>query len=379
MSLGSTSVMAPRATPTASAQTWSSRAARVVVLVVTGPLFPTATRSPQRLPQIVAHPAGDAGRRDQSGWCDAAASHARTHRRHRRRAARLLVRGSVRGGAWVTRRVGDVRARGAANEIGMVRLFDLHALSCAGDTLIAIGLAGTIFFNVPLGEARSKVALYLLDHDGAVRAAGPGGRPAARPLPARPPVRPGRHHAGPGLPGLRRSPTTCSASASIRPRSACWRCPGRTAWPAPPPCPGCCPRAIGLSQVGARASVYGTFAGALVAPIGLAAFWFGPQWPLRVAVGHLPGRHGHRAAAAAAGRLRPAGGGAAPVPHHAAPAPRHRPPAVRPAGGRHADRQRQLPLPVRLPAALLRLRDQGRTTWTPPSSAGTSAARARWR
>ncbi|HEU4348359.1 MAG TPA: MFS transporter, partial [Actinoplanes sp.] len=78
------------------------------------------------------------------------------------RAVRMLVRGSLRGGAWATRRVGDVRARGAANEIGMVRLFDLHALSCAGDTLIAIGLAGTIFFNAPLGDARSKVALYLL-------------------------------------------------------------------------------------------------------------------------------------------------------------------------------------------------------------------------
>jgi hypothetical protein len=43
------------------------------------------------------------------------------------------------------------------------------------------------------------------------------------------------------------------------------------------------PQGIGLSQVGARASVYGTFAGAVVAPIGVAAFWFGPQWPLRVA------------------------------------------------------------------------------------------------
>src|SRR5918998_2534166 len=78
------------------------------------------------------------------------------------RAVRMLVRGSLRGSVWATRRVGDARARGAANEVGMVRLFDLHAVSCAGDTLIAIGLAGTIFFNVPLGEARSKVALYLL-------------------------------------------------------------------------------------------------------------------------------------------------------------------------------------------------------------------------
>ena len=72
------------------------------------------------------------------------------------RALRMLVRGGVRGGAWATRRVGSARAKGAANEAGMVRLFDLHALSCAGDTLIAIGLAGTIFFSVPLDEARSK-------------------------------------------------------------------------------------------------------------------------------------------------------------------------------------------------------------------------------
>ena len=41
------------------------------------------------------------------------------------KALRMLVRGSVRGSAWATRRVGDARARGAANEIGMVRLSPL--------------------------------------------------------------------------------------------------------------------------------------------------------------------------------------------------------------------------------------------------------------
>ena len=73
---------------------------------------------------------------------------------------------TVRSGRWMTRTVrkGVTRARhhGAAGETGMMRLLDLHAASCAGDTLITIGLAGTIFFNVPLGEARTKVALYLL-------------------------------------------------------------------------------------------------------------------------------------------------------------------------------------------------------------------------
>jgi hypothetical protein len=36
------------------------------------------------------------------------------------------------------------------------------AANVAGDTLVAVGLAGTLFFNVPSAEARSKVALYLV-------------------------------------------------------------------------------------------------------------------------------------------------------------------------------------------------------------------------
>ncbi len=32
----------------------------------------------------------------------------------------------------------------------------------AGDTLVAVGLAGTLFFSVPSSEARGSVALYLL-------------------------------------------------------------------------------------------------------------------------------------------------------------------------------------------------------------------------
>src|SRR4029450_2730137 len=162
MSLGSPSVIAPRATPTASAQTWSSFAARVVVLVVTGPLSPTTTRSPQRLPRSWRILQGTrVARISQDGAMPLLPTLGRTIGTGVR-GVRMLVRGSVRGGAWATRRVGDVRAKGAANEVGMVRLFDLHALSCAGDTLIAIALAGTNVFDVPLGEARDKEAVYLL-------------------------------------------------------------------------------------------------------------------------------------------------------------------------------------------------------------------------
>ncbi|MDF1595435.1 MAG: hypothetical protein P1T08_04980 [Acidimicrobiia bacterium] len=42
------------------------------------------------------------------------------------------------------------------------RLAVTQAAAYAGDTLVAIGLAGTIFFDIPSAEARGKVALYLL-------------------------------------------------------------------------------------------------------------------------------------------------------------------------------------------------------------------------
>ncbi|GIE98310.1 MFS transporter [Paractinoplanes rishiriensis] len=198
------------------------------------------------------------------------------------RAARLLVRGSVRGGAWATRRVGSARARGAANEIGMIRLFDLHAISCAGDTLIAIGLAGTIFFNVPLGEARSKVALYLLVTMVPFALLAPVVGPLLDHF------RHGRRYAlattmlgraflayviSDNLFGWGLYPAAFGVLALSRAYGV-----ARSA-----AVPRLLPEGVGLSQVGARASVYGTFAGALVAPVGLLAFKFGPQWPLRVA------------------------------------------------------------------------------------------------
>ncbi|WP_306206769.1 MFS transporter [Actinoplanes sp. RD1] len=198
------------------------------------------------------------------------------------KALRILVRGGVLGSVWATRRVGSARARGAANETGMIRLFDLHAISCAGDTLIAIGLAGTIFFDVPLGEARSKVALYLLitmvpfallapvvgpllDHFRHGRryalAVTMLGRAFLAYVIANNLLDWGLYPAAFGVLALSRA-YGVARSAAV---------------------PRLLPEGVGLSQVGARASVYGTFAGAVVAPIGLLAFEFGPQWPLRVA------------------------------------------------------------------------------------------------
>lgn len=42
------------------------------------------------------------------------------------------------------------------------RFAGVHATSSAGDALVAIALSGTLFFSVSAGQARSKVALYLL-------------------------------------------------------------------------------------------------------------------------------------------------------------------------------------------------------------------------
>jgi hypothetical protein len=42
------------------------------------------------------------------------------------------------------------------------RLVTVQALHAAGDAMVAVALANTLFFNVPVGEARDKVGLYLL-------------------------------------------------------------------------------------------------------------------------------------------------------------------------------------------------------------------------
>jgi hypothetical protein len=49
-----------------------------------------------------------------------------------------------------------------ARGIGFRRLAESHAGSVGGDAVVAIALAGTLFFNVPSSDARSNVALYLL-------------------------------------------------------------------------------------------------------------------------------------------------------------------------------------------------------------------------
>lgn len=60
------------------------------------------------------------------------------------------------------RRIRKATSAEGAGESGLAKLIELHALNSFGDMLITIALASTIFFSVPTGEARGRVALYLL-------------------------------------------------------------------------------------------------------------------------------------------------------------------------------------------------------------------------
>ncbi|MBC3842875.1 MFS transporter [Streptacidiphilus sp. 4-A2] len=91
---------------------------------------------------------------------------------HHSRASRLL--GGLHRGASATaagtghavgatgRRIRRATSAEGAGESGLAKLIELHAVNSAGDMLVTVALASTIFFSVPTGEARGRVALYLL-------------------------------------------------------------------------------------------------------------------------------------------------------------------------------------------------------------------------
>jgi len=60
------------------------------------------------------------------------------------------------------RRIRRATSAEGAGESGLAKLIELHAVNSAGDMLVTVALASTIFFSVPTSEARGRVALYLL-------------------------------------------------------------------------------------------------------------------------------------------------------------------------------------------------------------------------
>src|SRR5881227_3343814 len=69
------------------------------------------------------------------------------------------VRAALGGSVGRARRA--ARA-GGADVSGLAPLLELTFFSSAGDALIAVALAGSQFLSVQPGEARNKVAMYLL-------------------------------------------------------------------------------------------------------------------------------------------------------------------------------------------------------------------------
>jgi MFS family permease len=79
------------------------------------------------------------------------------------------VRGAVRSVGHALRLPFSGTARGirkathahGAGESGLGKLIELHGVNGAGDMMITVALASTVFFSVPTDEARGRVALYL--------------------------------------------------------------------------------------------------------------------------------------------------------------------------------------------------------------------------
>lgn len=71
-------------------------------------------------------------------------------------------RATARGAHKVGRATRKLTYAGGAGRTGLGRLIELSAGNSAADALVTVALASTVFFGVPVGEARGSVALYLV-------------------------------------------------------------------------------------------------------------------------------------------------------------------------------------------------------------------------
>ncbi|MGW2921351.1 MFS transporter [Streptomyces angustmyceticus] len=78
-----------------------------------------------------------------------------------RRAGRALGRALRRPFTGAARGLRRATHAHGAGESGLGKLIELHAVNSAGDVMITVALASTVFFAVPTDQARGRVALYL--------------------------------------------------------------------------------------------------------------------------------------------------------------------------------------------------------------------------
>jgi MFS family permease len=72
-----------------------------------------------------------------------------------------VARGTGRFSRFALRSARRAAAAEGADTSGLSRLIELGALNAAADAAVAISLAGTLFFQIPTGEARGQVSLFL--------------------------------------------------------------------------------------------------------------------------------------------------------------------------------------------------------------------------
>lgn len=77
-------------------------------------------------------------------------------------ASRRTAGATGRAGRATGRRIRGLTNAQGAGESGLSRLIELGAVNAAGDTALAVSLAGTVFFAVPSEQARDQVAMFLL-------------------------------------------------------------------------------------------------------------------------------------------------------------------------------------------------------------------------
>ncbi|MEV3932954.1 MFS transporter [Streptomyces sp. NPDC049944] len=78
-----------------------------------------------------------------------------------RRAGRAMGRALRAPFTGTARAIRKATHAHGAGESGLGKLIELHAVNGAGDVMITVALASTVFFSVPTDEARGRVALYL--------------------------------------------------------------------------------------------------------------------------------------------------------------------------------------------------------------------------
>jgi MFS family permease len=77
------------------------------------------------------------------------------------RGLRRLGQGTARASRFTVIQARRAAEAEGAGESGLSRLIQMHVFNTAGDAAVAISLAGSLFFQVPSGEARDQVALFL--------------------------------------------------------------------------------------------------------------------------------------------------------------------------------------------------------------------------